>query len=218
MTADRQTADRFEDLIRAPERAAAYRWLAGIFARELSRQALAVYRTEDGRALLDAFGVLPGLAPLSHTLSRLTNAPTDRVARATALDLAGEFARLFHGVAGRYQASPCASFYRDPNGRMMQAEAGAMQQQLAALGFKLAESMREPPDHVAVQLAVMAQLVDNAPVSVQVVFLERNLTSWLGEFSMRCTHAPRAEFYPVAARSAADFCAADLAQMRAAQP
>ena len=196
------------------EHAAAYRWLAGVFAREFTAEAIAVYRRPEGAALLTALGALPALAPLVETLR--DRFATDAPAKEIAHDLAGAYARLFHGVGGRKSAPLCASFYQSPNARMMQADAGETQAALDALDLRLAADMREPPDHIAVQLAVMSHLAETACDSTQADWLAQRLAPWLGAFATRCAQVPRAGPYAIAARAAATFCADDLAELRGA--
>lgn len=199
---------------RAQERAAAYRWLAGVFAREISAEAVVLYRSAEGAALLDALEDLPALAPLVQAIRArvATDATPERAAR----DLAGAYARLFHGAGGRRSAPPCASFYLSETVRMMQAEAGSTRDALDALDLRLSNEMREPPDHVSVQLAVMAHLAESADGSLQAGWLESRLLPWLDAFAVRCAQAPRPDIYSAAARAVADFCAADLRQLRGA--
>ncbi len=197
-------------------RAAAYGWLAGLLAREPTAAALAVYRTADGRALLAALGELPGLAPLAAALERQVagDGPLEPVAR----DLAAAFARAFHGAAGRRSAPPTASVYRDPSGRVMQAQAGAMSRTLGDLGLTLSDTLREPPDHVAVQLSVVAHLLERGADGEAAAFARGHLAPWLDAFAMRCAAVPRADFYGTLARATVDFCRADLARHGGAAP
>ncbi|WP_026379187.1 TorD/DmsD family molecular chaperone [Afifella pfennigii] len=196
-------------------RAAAYRWLAGLFACEPSPEALCAYGSREGAELLAALGALPGLAPLAEALARLASA--DREPVATARDLAGEFAHLFHGVGGRRSAPPCASFYLNASGRMMQAQAGAIEKELQRLGLTLAADLHEPPDHIAVALSVMAHLVETHGEDAQADFLARHIAPWIDAFAARCAQSPRAAFYATAAGGAAAFCTADLTRLRAAE-
>lgn len=195
----------------AKVRATAYRWLAGLFAREMTADAVALYRSADGSALLDALAALPALEPLAQALrARVAmEVPAEVMAR----DLAGIYGRLFHGAGGRRSAPPCASFYISKTARMMQAEAGDTQSALDALDLRLTDQMREPPDHVAVQLAVMAHLAETNDRAAQADWLAHRLVPWLDAFAARCAQAPRPDIYATAARAAAQFCAADLKQI-----
>lgn len=212
MTADPTTAGGYAMVAPGPaERTVAYRWLAALLAREPAAETIATYRGPDGQMLLAALRELPAIAPPVDELRRLIEAQGDDLALAR--DLAGAFAHVFHGVGGRRSAPPCASFYRHASGRVMQAEAGDMTAELDAIGLGIAAHMHEPPDHVAVQLAVMAHLVETAGTGTQKRFLTRHLAPWIGAFSDRCASAPQAGLYAVIARAAADFAVADLERL-----
>jgi TorA-specific chaperone len=188
------------------ERAAAYRWLAALFAGEPSAETLAIYASPDGAALLDDLATLPALAPAAGTLAALAADP-DR--RSRALDLAGAFARLFHGVGGRRAAPPCASVWLSERGTMWQEQAGAAADDLARLDLRLADQFREPPDHVSVQLSAMATLIERGDAAAQTALLERRLLSWIGAFRDACVAGDRHGFYAAAAQGLVGFCEAD---------
>ena len=83
------------------ERAHVYRWLSGVFAREPSVETLEIYRTPDGRALLDGMESIAPLTPLVDAFRSRISTTGDAPLTTVALDLAGEYARLFLGVGGR---------------------------------------------------------------------------------------------------------------------
>jgi len=208
MTADTHLAHAPDSLARA----AGYRWLAGIFARETPAHVVAFYRSPAGSALLRG---LAGLSPLEPFVKALrARLETETTPQMLALDLAGAYARLFHGAGGRLGAPPCASFYLSETARMMQADASETRAILDALDLRLSDEMHEPPDHVAVQLAVMAHLAETADDRMQAEWLDTRLVPWLDAFAMRCARAPRPDIYAVAACAAADFCDADLKRLR----
>ena len=202
----------------AGERAAVYRWLAGLFAREQTVESLRHYRSAEGRALLGALGEIAPLAPAAESVARSTTDIPEADLPGRALDLAGDFARLFLGVGGRRTVPPYQSFYSSPEGRVMQAPAAAMQGALRQRNRRLAEAFPEPPDHLAVQLSMLAELVETAPAAEQAAFLDTRLLGWIGEFAARCAAADRTGFYAVAARALADFAVADRAALAADFP
>jgi TorA maturation chaperone TorD len=149
---------------RTAERAAAYHWLSGLFAAAPDMQALAVYSSTDGIALLDALAVDPALAPAAEAL-RARARLTDR--RGTALALAAAFEWLFSGQAGPRTASPYASVHTSERGLTHQDAMAVAARDLDRLGLHVA-GLSEPPDHIAVLLAAMAELVRRqAPAAEQ---------------------------------------------------
>jgi TorA-specific chaperone len=139
----------------AVERAAAYRWLSGLFAAPPDVEALAVYASADGADLLDALAADPALAPAVEKLRARSGADDGRAA---ALALAAAYEWLFSGQAGPRTASPYASVHTSARGLTHQAATAAAARDLGALGLHVA-GINEPPDHVAVLLAAMAELV-----------------------------------------------------------
>lgn len=198
----------------AAERAIVYRWLAGLFAHEPTVATLRAYRSEDGDALLTALGEIDALTPIAEMIQGwLPNASPNDL-RGIARDLSGEFSRFFLGVGGRRSAPPYQSFYDNPNGRLMQQSASAMQNELRQRAAQIAPTFPEPPDHIAVQLAVMAELVESADRAEQAAYLERHLLGWIGEFRDRCAALSRYGFYTHAAVAVVDFINRDIATLK----
>ena len=194
------------------ERAAAYRWLSGIFAREPSAEAMAAYSGGDGQTLLAHIGSIAPLSDVAGALAELANDP-DHEARAR--DLAGAFAWLFHGVGGRRGAPPFASVYMSARGLIQQESAAQAAHDLARLDARLAADFAEPPDHVAVQLSMMAELVERGTPRIQAAFLDRRLLPWIPEFRDACIAGDRHGLYGMAARCMVGFLEADRAQLQA---
>lgn len=187
-------------------RVAAYRWLSALFARPPDAAALAVYAGADGAALLDALAADPALAPAAEKL-RARSREADL--RAAALTLAGAFERLFSGVGGRRTASPYASVHTSERGLTHQEAMAEAQRDLDGLGLHVA-GLAEPPDHVAVLLAAMAELAERgAPEPEQAAFLERHLLRWTGGLRDDCRAFDRDGFYAAAAAATDDFIRAD---------
>ena len=131
-----------------------------------------------------------------------------------ALDLAAAFTRLFSGVAGQRTVPPYESFYAHDSGRLFQEPAEKSAETLAALGTRVSESFSEPADHVAVQLAIMAELVRRGGprlknLADQRRFLDRRLLSWVSDFRDACAEFDRSGFYAAAADSLVAFLRGD---------
>ena len=206
------------------ERARIYQWLGGVFARELALEALAAYRSTDGMILLDGFGSHAALAPLVAELRTLALAHESPETAAT--DLAGAFSRLFLGVGGRHSAPPYESAYTSERGLLFQEASGHSAAQLLNLGLHVSQSFSEPPDHLAVQLEIMAELARRAEESQgaaetaryadrQLAFLEDRLLPWIGAFRDDCVASDRSGFYATAATCLVDFVREDAKRLRA---
>ncbi|MBL4557090.1 MAG: molecular chaperone TorD family protein [Rhodobacteraceae bacterium] len=153
---------------------------------------LAIYGGAEGAAVLDALAVEPSLAPAAEALAARTRAQ-DRAA--AALTLAGAFERLFSGQAGPRTASPYASVHTSARGLTHQAAMTEAARDLAAMEVHVA-GLAEPPDHIAVLLAAMAELVRrNATAAAQAEFLDRHLLGWIGAFAEDCRAFDRDGLY-----------------------
>lgn len=196
------------------ERADVYRWLSGLFAREPAPESLLFYRSAEGEALLEGLGGIEALEPVVLAIRARISRATEPDLAPIALEIAGEFARLFLGVGGRYSAPPYQSFYVNADGRLMQHTAAEMQEELRHLDVRLGDGFFDLPDHIAVQLAVMAELTQTADIAKQAEYLEHRLLGWIGKFRDRCVAANRAGFYAAAAGAVVDFVHADVVLLR----
>ena len=205
------------------ERAFVYRWLAGVFARELSVEALAAYRTAEGAALLQHLARQPALAVFVREL--LARTAGEGSLQPEARELAGAFARLFLSAGGRRSAPPYESAYTSERGLLFQEAVDRMGENLAELALTLPRDFPEPPDHIAVQLSVMAELAGRceglaageeleALVGKQQSFLEARLIPWVPRFRDDCVAFDRSGFYAAAAGALVEFVTSDAAWLR----
>lgn len=185
------------DLAPDARRAAAFRVLATILAREL---------TAETRTLL-ADGILADLVPDARDDVDAA-AALERVAAAAAADpgdpprrLAAAFAALFLGGGGPRSALPYASVYRSPTGRLFQEPAAAMADLLRRADLDVAVP-GEAPDHVAVQLALMAALAeadDATGTELRREVRDAHLLPWLPNFAADCARFDTSGLYAATA-------------------
>jgi TorA-specific chaperone len=206
---DRAEAAGFGHGLTDTERGAVYAWLSGLLAREPSVAVLHAYRSAEGRLFVAETAGIQALGPLARAMTdTILEAPEDRL-RSVSLDLSGTYARLFLGVGGRRSAPPFRSFYHGARGRLMQEPSAEMLAVLRDLDSRQSEAFNEPPDHLAIQLGVMAQLVAAGRRDRQTRFLHDQLLSWTGPFRDRCVAADPEGFYAATAMSLAAFLEAD---------
>ena len=168
-----------------------------------------------------AYGLLATLLarpPSSDLLERLASLEGDQTdwgralaalaGAASATDAAAaerEYNRLFIGVQ-RGELVPYASFY--VTGFLHDRPLVRVREDLARLGIARTDATREPEDHVAVLLEIMAGLIDGrfgepAGREEQLGFFDRHVSNWMGRFFSELESAPSARFYrPVAVAGA----------------
>jgi TorA-specific chaperone len=188
--------------------AVVYDWLSALFAREVPAEALRACAGGEPAEQLEILAQAPGLAALTEHL-RALSADADDAAR----NLAGDFAFLFLGVGGARGAPPYESSWRDPDRLTCRAEEAWMRRLLRDLDMHVAADFPEPADHVAVQLAAMAELSRRAEHSrreaEQAATLAARMAEWLPAFAHACRRGDRRGFYSLVAEAAAAFVDAD---------
>ncbi|TQV81777.1 molecular chaperone TorD [Denitrobaculum tricleocarpae] len=217
-----QLVDTRPSTLTAPERAAVYDWLAGIFAREMSPQAIETYRGNDGRTFLNQMASHPPLVPLTDHIHRITAGRESP--ESLSMELSVRFASLFLGAGGKRSAPPYESVYSNDSNLLYQKQTAQTQAALSAFGLSVSDLFPEPPDHISVQLAFMAHLARRAgqaassrhlqeEYEVQRVFLATRLLSWIEKFLDHCVNADPDGFYTTAAVSMVTFVKDDAAHL-----
>lgn len=156
-------------------------WLAGLFAAAPSPEELAATRHGP---LADALALLALDDDLSPGLARLRAAAAtaeDPVAVAARLGIA--FGRLFLGIGGPDTVAPYESAHTG-TGRLFQVPVGEMERLMAAHDLAVADALREPADHLSVELALMARFV--AADHPDRVGLAARLAAWVPRFCHLC--------------------------------
>lgn len=213
---DEAAARQAEWRLAGRQRALVYGWLATLYAAEVPPNTLNAYFGGAAAPMLDglaALGLAAETARLRAALMALHTVPD------AALELAADFAQLFL-LDARGGAPPYASAYEDENAAapLFGAAAARMETFLADSALAIRDSFREPADHVAIHLAVMARMVEQnadtadyaAAAADEVTFLRNALLGWVPRFADRCRRArPRFDFYPALAALMLGFVLAD---------
>jgi TorA maturation chaperone TorD len=197
--------------IETRERAIAYRLFGMLLSREVTPTdsvALAALRDLGNGPHLSGSddGLLHALAAVAEAL------PQDNTDDVFSL-LAADYAALFLGAGGPPSAPPFQSGYRGEN-RVFGTAAAEMRQCLHELKLCACEE-RGPEDHIAIELTVMATLIDQGDTRRQLEFLEYRLLNWVPQFVERVRAQARQAFYPAVASALEAFLHADIAYARA---
>lgn len=238
MTDTPAAADFATDCLR---RAELYRWFAGLLASRLDPVLLAAYRKGPGRTVLDNLRADPPLQAGATRIEAALDAEVDDGALAKALGR--DFTALFEegrasprasdwheGVAVAQGGEDAPEVRRDP--------LSLMKALLRHTGFGLRPSLPSEPDHVAVQLDVMAQLVEEGmaawrkagakdcpPTAPQMAaswhqqraFLDEHLLPWLPAFRDACAAHDPDGFYAGVAMLLAAYVERDRDYVAAAE-
>jgi TorA specific chaperone len=188
----------FHPIAAADRRAWLYDWLGGIFAQPLTEARIAAHLTGPGAAFLADLEHDPVVGSEVSTMLRALRSETCERALGTVFSL------LFLGVGGPAQVPPYESAFTDPNGRLFQQATARMEDALRRLDLSVDPACVEPPDHLAIELMVMVQLVLRGEIAAQAKFLEQHL-SWVPTFADLCGERDPSGFYAAAARALAGF-------------
>jgi TorA-specific chaperone len=187
----------------APPSADALRWLAGLFAAPLPAEAVSSLRVGPGAVQLALLAQIPELAEGAERMRCGLAALPDGAAGAAVL--AQCHTLLFSGAGGPDTVPPYESAFTSASGRLFGAAEGRFRRLLAELNLRVAAGPAEPADHVAVELATLAELLaaphpaaDGPCLAVAAV-----LQGWLGRFAAACAARDRSGFYAGAATVAA---------------
>ncbi len=146
---------------------------------------------------------LKRLAALKGNASDLGMAHIELAAAAAAVDdraASKEFFDLFIGL-GRGDLLPYASYYM--TGFLHERPLARVREDLDALGIERAGPSREPEDHIAILLEVMAGLARGdfeADLAAQAQFFERHLKPWASRMFADLEMSQSANFYRAVGR------------------
>jgi TorA-specific chaperone len=161
-----------------------------------------------GKAFQPLLGMSPLLEPaLSKTLTELTgwvNEFSDGPSLCDHLEPA--YVRLFVSARKGIAAPLYQSCYAHDHAPMMGPAAVRMKERLDAAGLSLGEEIREPPDHLSIQLEYLYFLLekgfhksDPSCTAQAASFSREIMLPWVREFHERLAAETQCPFYPLAA-------------------
>lgn len=171
-------------------------WLAALFCAPPVRADIAQWGSEAGVALLEAIATELDCAP---AIARMRAALSASVPSVTlALDLSAAYTRLFADPTDPAGAvSPYESHYTG-NGRLFDAATSEMATMLRGCGLSVEDDCREPPDHISIELALLAALLRMGDAGGADRVLAR-LGRWVPAFIAGCRDRDPDGFYGGAA-------------------
>jgi TorA-specific chaperone len=107
---------------------------------------------------------------------------------------------LFSGAAGPGTVAPYESVHTSDAGLLFQRPAADMQALLAQLDLDPVRLPGEPPDHIAVELAVLAEALRRDDAATAARLLHHHLLRWAPDFAELCqAHDPHGLYAAAAA-------------------
>lgn len=172
-------------------RAAIYQWFSQLLFQELTEAQLVTLGGRESRAWFASLSTIPGLASDVKRFERSLTRVLHREARAQ--ELAADFASLFL-LAPPVGVSPYAGHYPHTTPAQERRQMNALLVEQA-----LAPRENEASDHIAIQLALMAEQISReASVATQYYFLQHHILCWAPLFMASCQQREAEGFYVLA--------------------
>lgn len=183
-------------------RASVYQWLAQLLYQELTDEQLARLGNREHREWVTSLAAIPGMSENIAAFERSRERILTRADRQQ--ELAADYATLLL-TGPPLGVSPYAGHYPHSS----PAESRLEMRQLL-VRYQLAPVDSEAVDHIAIQLALMAALIDgHASREEQYQFVHSHLMSWLPMFSKCCATRDKEGFYTKAVRLIVGFIEQD---------
>ena len=199
------------------QRAEIYWWLSSLFAKELTLEELENYHSVEIRSFLTGLGdnetLKPSINNLVDALNRLQNREDAQ------LELSSDFCELFL-KSDKYGALPYASIYLDKSGLLNAKPAQDMEAIMASYGIAVNQDLKEPADHLAIELDFLGNIIIRSndleseqdletAFATQHEFVEQQLLSWVPQFAVKCREFDEFGFYACVAELLVAFCKLD---------
>jgi TorA-specific chaperone len=175
------------------DRALLWHWLAEAFLAAPSADRLTALRGGAGTKWLAALATEPSFGAAVDEIRAVLAAPQDTAQLQTRLTIA--FNGLFLGLGGKRTLAPNESAWTE--GGLFRAPVADMAALLAACDLSLAEGCCEAPDHLSVELMLLAHLETHADPRAEA--LRDRLRLWLPGFCAAVRAEDRTGFWAGAA-------------------
>lgn len=200
------------------QRAEIYWWLSSLLSQELTQPELDNYHTAEIRAFLGGLGDNPTLSPAVNAMIDALNRLQDRPD--AQLELAADFCQAFLST-DKSSALPYASVYLTNEKQLHGEPAQKMLELMKQHNVSVGSQFNEPADHVAIQLDFLGHLIIKSneleqethiesAFEQQAAFLDKQVLSWIPEFSEKCRQVDDFGFYAAVCELVVCFCELDL--------
>lgn len=187
-------------------RAAVYQWFSQLLFQELSETQLQALGEKESQNWIASLAAIPSLAADAIRLESSLEQVLQRADRQ--LELAADYAEIFL-LAPPGGVSPYAGHYPHTTPSLERMQMNAM-----LVEYKLAPRENEASDHIAVQLALMAeQIAGDVSPGTQYYFLHHHIMIWAPLFMTACQQRAGAGFYAAAVTLLVHFMQEDEAYL-----
>jgi TorA-specific chaperone len=166
-------------------------WFGRLVLRPIDTAAAQANRTSEMLAFIAELGDELGAQPAARAIiGFLSGHAPEQIERR----LGHLHVLLFDGVSGPRAVSLCESSYVGEGGRLFQAPFVEMLSVLRELDVSVAAACREPADHLAIEMAALAEAMrqDNPALTTQMV---RRLLRWVPAVTETVSHAGISQFH-----------------------
>jgi TorA-specific chaperone len=171
-------------------------WIAGLFSAPPTPESVLALRSVEGEMALSAISELSGcpdaVGAMRSSLLGETPASVERT-------LASTYAHLFDGVGGPETVALCESAYTGVFPRLYGQASDDMRQLLDSMSLTTVSSFREPPDHLSVELGLLAHAI-RLGQTADVQLLLKKLLRWVPCAAARLNEVDATGFYNGAAQ------------------
>ncbi|MGR5205505.1 molecular chaperone TorD [Vibrio sp. PNB22_4_1] len=199
------------------KRAEIYWWFSSLFAKELTEKELETYHSVEIRSFLAGLGENKSLKPAVDSVVDALNRLQDR--EDAQLELAADFCELFLKTE-KHGALPYASMYIGKSGLLNDKPAEEMEKLMADFGVQVDVNLKEPADHLAVELDFLGNMIIRSneleqekhmeeAFTKQNDFIQQQLLTWLPPFAAKCKQFDEFGFYVSVAQLLIAFCKLD---------
>jgi TorA-specific chaperone len=170
-------------------------FLSRLFAAPPDTDFVRSCRNGAGGRLLAELADEEALRPAIQRMTAALAGPDDE--QSVSKRIGQAYTLLFTGVAGPNTVSPYASAHLC--GRLFGEATGRMDQILTTFGLAVVAEYREPADHLAIQLAVLRELLRRDDLAEAFQFRDQHLGNWVPAFRDLCLTRDPSGFYAGAA-------------------
>ncbi|OUI77876.1 hypothetical protein HK18_00505 [Commensalibacter intestini] len=168
-------------------------WFSRLFIAPLDIKTLKEYRTPAFTEFLTDLGETLNEPNLTTQIINTFNATPNKEIEP---QLAHQYVSLFDGISGPNAVPPYESFYMNDHGRLFQEPHIEMTHTLSKLDVSIVHSCKEPADHLALELAALAEALRQQNL-IFIDALSLRLSQWIPQMNTAINRVAKNSFYTI---------------------